>query len=438
MNILNRLLDTVKEVGSAFFDKRSGTGKAIYTMKDICLAAFSMFFIQSESFLGYQRVLEKGHGTSNCQSLFGMENIPTDNHIRSMLDEVAPSQLQPCFTAALETLKNEGGLPALQRLDGRVLIALDGTEYFCSQKLGCPHCQERKRSNGKTEHYHSMLCATLVAPGHNMALPLMPEFITPQDGHEKQDCEREAAKRWLTTHHEEVRSLRPVYLGDSLFSCHSICQSIKEKEADFLFNCKPGSHKAVYDFLDGAEKERHQRQEPKKGHRPLVHTYEWVNDVPIRDSKDAVHVNWLSVRVVKANGEVVYKSDFITSLPISKDNVVELVSCGRARWKIENESFNVLKNNGYHIEHNFGHGKKNLAMMFATMNLLAFAFHTVMDCCSAAWKEARKVQGTRKRFFDHIKCLSEYFVFPSWESLFKILINPKTPPPMVVKNPSAA
>ena len=180
-------------------------------MADICVSAFSLFFMQSKSFLSCQRSLRK---TSNCQKLFGMAKIPTDNHIRSMLDPVHPRHLQGCFNAAVAVLRDNGGLKAFQRLGERTLIALDGTEYFCSQKLGCPHCQTRKRANGKTEFYHAMLAATLVAPGHNMVLPLMPEFIVRPDGAEKQDCERNAAKRWLAAHAERVRELRPVFLGD--------------------------------------------------------------------------------------------------------------------------------------------------------------------------------------------------------------------------------
>ena len=118
-------------------------------MADIGLSAFSLFFMQSEFFLSYQRGLEEGRKTSNCRSLFGMTAIPTDNHIRAMLDPVPPSHLQAAFDGVLETLRRRGGLAPFQRLGGRVLIALDGTEYFCSQKLGCPHCLTRKRSNGK-------------------------------------------------------------------------------------------------------------------------------------------------------------------------------------------------------------------------------------------------------------------------------------------------
>ena len=93
-----------------------------------------------------------------------MTAIPTDNHIRAMLDPVPPSCLQPAFDQSLDMLRRHGGLRAFQRLGDRVLIALDGTEYFCSQKLGCPQCLTRRRGNGKTENYHAMLAATVVAP----------------------------------------------------------------------------------------------------------------------------------------------------------------------------------------------------------------------------------------------------------------------------------
>jgi hypothetical protein len=131
MQILDTLLAGLKIVCGTFPDKRSG-GAGTYSMSDIGLSGFAPFFMQSESFLSHQRQLEDGHGTSNCRTLFGMAQIPTDNHIRSMLDPVHPQHLQPCFDAALTTLHKNGGLKAFQRLGKRTLIALDGSEYFAS------------------------------------------------------------------------------------------------------------------------------------------------------------------------------------------------------------------------------------------------------------------------------------------------------------------
>jgi hypothetical protein len=423
--ILDRLLTGLKDVCSAFPDKRKSDG--VYSMADIGLSAFSLFFMQSESFLSYQRSLEEGRKTSNCRTLFGMAKIPTDNHIRSMLDPVHPSFLQPAFDQAVAALREHGGMKAFQRLDGRTLIALDGTEYFCSQKLGCPHCQTRKRANGKVESYHSMLAATIVAPGHNMAVPLMPEFIVKPDGAQKQDCERNAARRWLAAHGERMKELRPVYLGDDLFACQPIAEAAISSGGDFLFTAKIDSHKTLYDFMNGATLDELSCVR-KEGARKLTTRYRWFTGAPMREGKNALPVNWIGVTIADARGKINYDGAFVTSIEVTAANVAEIAACARARWKIENESFNVLKNNGYHLEHNFGHGKENLAMTFAAMNLLAFAFHTVCDCLEDWWAKAREAKRARKRFFEHMRTITAYLVFPSWEILMTTLINSKPPP----------
>ena len=425
MLILDHLLSGLRDACAAFPDKRKGEG--VYTMADIGLSAFSLFFMQSESFLSYQRSLYEGRKTSNCHTLFGMRKIPTDNHIRSMLDPVHPRHLQGSFDQVVAALREHGGLKAFQRLDGRTLIALDGTEYFCSQKLGCPHCQTRKRSNGKVEFYHSMLAATIVAPGHALALPLMPEFIVKPDGAEKQDCERNAAKRWLAAHAGRVKELRPVYLGDDLFACQPICQAVLASGGDFLFTAKPDSHIALYDFMNGAKLDE-MSVTRKQGPKKLTFRYRWFTGAPLREGKDALNVNWIGVTISDAKGKVTYDGAFVTSLTVSPENVADIAACARARWKIENETFNVLKNNGYHLEHNFGHGKQHLAMTFAAMNLLAFAFHTVCDCLEDLWTTARQAKRSRKRFFEHMRTITAYLVFPSWQTLMITLITSKPPP----------
>src|ERR1019366_791719 len=276
------------------------------------LSAFSLFFMQSESFLSYQRSLEEGRKTSNCHTLFGMAKIPTDNHIRSMLDPVHPSHLQSSFDQVVAILRAKGGMTAFERLGGRTLIALDGTEYFCSQKLGCPHCQTRKRSNGKTEFYHSMLAATIVAPGHNMVVPLMPEFIVKPDGAEKQDCERNAAKRWLAAHGARMKDLRPVYLGDDLFACQPFCEAVLAIGADFLFTAKPDSHKTLYDFMHGATREEIS-QVRKEGAKKLTYRYRWFSGAPLRDGKDALNVNWIGWIISYFIVTTFYAGAFFTS-----------------------------------------------------------------------------------------------------------------------------
>jgi len=425
VRILDDLLGGLKDACAGFPDKRKEAG--VYSMADIGLSAFSLFFMQSESFLSYQRSLEEGRKTSNCQTLFGMAKIPTDNHIRAMLDPVHPSHLQPVFDQVVAALGEHGALGEFQRLGGRTLIALDGTEYFCSQKLGCPHCQTRKRANGAVESYHSMLAATIVAPGHAMVVPLMPEFIVKPDGAQKQDCERNAAKRWLAAHAERMAPLRPVYLGDDLFACQPIAEAVLAGGGDFLFTAKPDSHKALYDFMEGAALDELQVRR-KDGAKHVTIRYRWFTGAPLREGKNVLDANWIGMTITDGRGKTTYNNAFVTSLPVTRQTVDEIATSARARWKIENESFNILKNNGYHLEHNFGHGKQNLAMMFAAMNLLAFAFHTVCDCLEDLWIKARLAKRARKRLFEHIRTITAYLVFPSWDTLMKTLINSKPPP----------
>src|ERR1700734_3211377 len=198
MQLLPSLLSELQAVCATFPDRRKGRGGNI-APTDFGLSAFAMFFMQSASFLAYQRTMEKGHGRSNCRTLFGIGRIPSDNYIRDFLDEADPALLQPCFERMEALLSEPPMRQAFGRLGGRTLIALDGTEFFCSQKLGCPHCLTRKRANGKVESYHCLLSATVVAPGHSKVVPLTPEFIAPQDGAEKQDCELSVNLRFIAT-----------------------------------------------------------------------------------------------------------------------------------------------------------------------------------------------------------------------------------------------
>ena len=206
MKVLESLIDGLRACCASFADKRTGRN-CQYAMADIGLAAFSIFFMQSPSFLAHQRPLAQSRGRSNCQELFGIDKIPTDNHIRDMLDPVAPDALFGLFAPTLSALEEGTALAAFRRLVpdssevgpeadpqlGHLLVALDGTEYFRSTKLHCPSCSQSKRQDDRVEYYHGMVSATVVAPGHDRAVPPAPAFITPQDGHAKPDCESRAA-----------------------------------------------------------------------------------------------------------------------------------------------------------------------------------------------------------------------------------------------------
>ena len=284
-----------------------------YTMADIGLSAFSLFFMQSPSFLAHQRRLEEGQGRSNCQTLFGLDKIPSDNHVRALLDPASPDHFHPVFAEVVAELERSGGLKDFRQLGDHVLIALDGTEYHVSGKVRCQHCSTRKRGKDKTEHFHAMLSATIVAPDHNRVVPLEPEFIVPQDGHDKQDCESRAVRRWLERHGRRYARLKPIYLGDDLFSRQPVCEAVRAVDGHFLFVCKPASHQTIEEYLTGIDLPTLTRK-VKRGRERFDYRYRWLSDVPLRGDAEALTVNWLMIEIVNAAGAVTYRNSFITDL----------------------------------------------------------------------------------------------------------------------------
>jgi hypothetical protein len=194
--------------------------------------------------------------------------------------------------------------------------------------------------------------------------------------------------------------------------------------------CKESSHKALYDFIDGAEPERHQ-EKIRKGKTVETRHYRWIERVPVRGGKDAALVNWIGFEIFDRNGRVKYSIAWVTSLPVNKTNVAEIAACGRARWKIENEAFNVMKNHGYELEHNFGHGETFLAMTLAALNLLAFAWHSALDLLEPPWQAAREAAAKRTSFFAHLLTLTTYVVFPSWAVFLEALTTFTIPPELL-------
>ena len=426
MVLIEQLIGELREVCAGLPDRRVAPRRAgAYSMADIGLSAFAIFFVGSPSFLAHQRGLQRGHGRSNCQTLFGMSAIPTDNYLRLMLDGIPPAAFDQLFLRAVEAARP---LSRFQRLGGRVLIALDGTEYFCSRKIHCQNCCTRRRSDGGMEYFHAFLGASLVAPGHQRVMPLPAEFIAPQHGAQKQDCERDAAKRWLAKHGPNIGHLRPVYIGDDLFACQPIAEAINVVGGNFILTCKPASHQTIAEYLDGAALSEHRQIVSKRGKR-ITTTYRWLSAIPLRATDDALAVNWFSVESHNHSGKRTYYNSFVTDLPVTADNVAELAACGRARWKIENETFNVLKSNGYHLEHNFGHGKETLASVLVSLNLLAFAFHTAAYLGVLAWRAAVATSGATYRFFEHLRTITIYVVFDSWSHLLESIAAAALRPP---------
>lgn len=402
-------------------DKR--TGKNIrYGIEDAALSAFSVFFTQTPSFLAYQRTMEKTKGRSNAQSLFGVHKIPSDNHIRDLLDPAQPEQIFPVFEQILQMLDRERHLDKFRNFDNNLLIAIDGTEYFSSSQIHCPQCSTRTMKSGETHYFHSVVTPVVVNPQQTQVIPLIPEFIVPQDGKEKQDCETSAAKRWLLKHGQKYSPLRITVLGDDLYSRQPLCQMLLEQKCNFILVCRPESHQTLYEHLEGIK-------------LPIVittrwtgkltetSTYRYLNQVPLKNEDEALLVNWCEVTVTKPDGKIVYKNSFATNHRITEETVAAIVLAGRTRWKVENENNNTLKTKGYNLEHNFGHGKQHLASFLVTLNILSLLFHTLLELMDAKYQLLRRHLPTRKTFFDDLRALTRYLYFDSWDALLSFMIH---------------
>ncbi len=374
-----------------FPDKRNGENKQ-YGIEDIALSAFSVFFTQSPSFLAFQKSMQANKGVNNAQSLFEIQKIPSDNHIRDILDVVPPETVFSVFNFVFQALAADGYFDGFRSYNNNLLAALDGTQYFASKTIHCDNCSTKEHKNGSITYSHSAITPVLVKPGCNKVISLPPEFITPQDGHQKQDCENTAAKRWLNQFAPLYKTLGITILGDDLYCKQSLCILILRHGLDFILVCKPDSHKTLYQWVEelaGLKAVETVVEKRWTGKTHLIDTYRFANQVPLRDGEDAHMVNWCELTTTRPDGSTVYKNAFATNFQISNNNVKQIVADGRARWKIENENNNILKNRGYHLEHNFGHGKKYLSQLMLTLNLLAFLFHTVLEMVDEKYEQLR-------------------------------------------------
>jgi hypothetical protein len=420
--------EVVKELRSTFetfTDRRTGKNSS-YTMTDAALSAFSVFFMQSPSFLDFQRTMQETQGKNNAQTLFNVFQIPTDNHIRSLLDPVEPALVYPLFDFVFDGFQRAGVVDSFRATDNRLLLALDGTQYFSSQKLHGSCCSCKTHSNGTVNYSHTVVTPVLVKSGNDKVISLAPEFVCPQDGHEKQDCEINASLRWLERQGSQFAALGTTILGDDLYCHEPFCRALLDKQLEFILVCKPDSHKTLYEWVDDLERNGVVKTVVRKrwtGKQNEIDTYRYVGTVPLRDTDDALLVNWCEITTRTEEGKILYRNAFATSLAIDDVNVAAVVASGRARWKIENENNNTLKTKGYHFEHNFGHGQQFLSSFMATLILLAYLLHTLLDLMDDKFCLLRQKLPSRRRLFDDMKALTTYLCFDSWEHLLDFMLE---------------
>jgi hypothetical protein len=422
-----RLLKQLEQVFDAFPDTRTGGPNTQYAVTDAAMGAFAVFFTQEASFLAHQTAMKLAKGRNNAERLFALHELPSDNQIRNLLDPVSPKHLWPMYRSVFQALDHAGVLQGYRSHAQQLLIALDGTQYFTSKTIHCPQCSQRVLSNGQTQYFHSVLTPVLVQPGNPHVLALEPEFIVPQDGHEKQDCEITAAKRWLEQHGDFYARHDVTVLGDDLYSRQPFCQALLDHHLHFILVCKPESHEHLYttvEFLAFKHLLGTKVVRQWNGRYGEIATYRYTDHLPLTGEAQALEVNWCEVTITREDtGEVLYHNAWITDFPITDTTVEPLVRDGRTRWKVENENNNVLKTKGYHLEHNFGHGQQHLASTLLSLNLLAFLFHTVFDLVDDQYRAIRAALRSRRTFFQDLETLLRYFPFDDWPALWTFMFH---------------
>lgn len=428
---LDDITHQIRRTFEQFTDPRQGKNKH-YTLVDAGLSAFSVFFMQSPSFLEYQRSLEQTHGKNNAQTLFGVHQIPSDHPIRHWLDATEPGRLKPLFAYLFEGLNQAGVIETYRSVNQKLLLAFDGVEYFSSHVIHCPHCSIRHHTNGSVTYSHTALTPVLVRPGLDKVIPLAPEFVPPQDGAEKQDCELNAAKRWLSEWGDDYSPWGVIVLGDDRYGHEPFCREVLKRGMDFILVCQPASHSIVYEWLEFLDRGGAVRTVVRRrwtGQRREIDTYRYAESIPLRDADDALLVNWCELTTTDEHGKVLYHNAFATSLTLHDGNVVEVVAAGRGRWKIENENNNTLKTKGYHFEHNYGHGQQHLSSLLASLIILAFLVHTVLEWMDGQYRLLRQKLPSRQRLFSDIRTLTSYLCFESWGDLMTFMLQSFEPAP---------
>lgn len=363
------LIGTVRTSFGEVIDSR--LDKPQIPMTDALMSAFAMFSLKDPSVLAFEkRVREED---SNLKTIYKLTRIPCDTQMRSILDPVPPEELRPAHNAVFRNLQRGKGLEQMRYLPEGYLLLLDGTQFFSSDKLSSPCCLEKTSSKtGKTTYYLQMLGAALAHPDRKEVIPLIPEHISKQDGQEKNDCELNASRRFLTDFHREHPHLEIVVGQDGISPNGPYIRFVKDLGYHFLFTVKEDDHTHLFSQLDLAIKKRKAKElilDDAKDKKKF-HFFRWMNGLPINKSHKDLLVNVLEYWEVR--GKETKRFCWVTDIHLTEENVYRMMRAGRARWKVENETFNTLKNQGYNLEHNYGLGENYLSIVFTKVMMLAF------------------------------------------------------------------
>jgi len=399
---------------STIADHRPGTPKI--PLLDALMSAFARFSLKSPSLLAFDDERKEG----NLQHVYGIGQVPCDTRLRESLDPVEPESLRPLFKSVFGALQRGKALEEMVFIDGHYLLALDGTVYYSSQEVHCESCVERHHRNGTVTYSHQMLGAVLLHPDRREVIPLRPEAIIKPDGTEKNDCERHAAKRFISKLRQDHPHLKLMVTEDSLSSNAPHIRTLIEHDCHYILGGKEGDHGYLFAQVAAAEQagqvRYYDRNDTQSGVR---HRFRFASDLPLNETNPDVRGNFLECW--EWDGDQVQHFSWVTDLRVTKGTVYQIMRGGRARWGIENETFNTLKNQGYHFEHNYGHGYQHLSVVLALLMMLAFLVDQVQQLCCPLFQAAWAKMGSKRRLWERMRALFYDYALESMRQLLEAL-----------------
>lgn len=398
-----------------------------YALSDLLSAGFAIFSLKDPSLFAFRQ--QFATRSDNLKRIYGIQQIPGDTALREGLDGVDPSFLQAQFKPLVERLRQEGLVQKRQVLNGYTVLAGDGTQHFCSGNRSCEHCLTKQHRNGSTTYHHQLLGAVWVHPGEKTVFPIAVEPIVRQDGNVKNDCELNAAKRLIPQIRQVMPKEKLVLTLDALYTNAPLIRLLMEHHISFLINVKDGYVPIQVDQLtkEGAIKEVSWETKDR------ICAVRFANGLTLNRQNQDLQVNYLEYMEVKPKtNQVIYFNSWISDLPITEENALEMVTVARTRWKIENETFNTLKNQGYHLEHNYGHGTKYLATNFAILTFLAFLTDQIAQCLDNAFEKALEICKTKKALWEKVRQVFDLLPALSMNAIYRfIAINRQANHPLL-------
>ena len=398
-----------------------------YSTLDTALSGLACMFYQSGNMVNYQERMEQKHHRNNLQTQFGVVHTPKDNQMRKIIGSIPSAQFAPVFDDYLAKLQRSKYLASYQ-FQKKYLVAIDATEYYSSEAIHCSCCLTQTKRNGVVQYSHKALQPIICHPDKKLILPLMPEEIKNTDGTEKQDCEINAAYRLLPS----IRSRHPrmsfIWLADSLYATAPFIQNILDAGEDYLFRVKQGDHKKLFETIETAPYES-LKSCTENSKTTIAHR--WYKDIPLNGSSD------ITVTVIRAfaistdkngNQTSTILGVWATNLDVNEPTVISITKAARARWKVENECFNTLKNHGYDLTHNWGHVNGE-SFNFYILIMLAFYIHQILEMTDKLFQWCRSITRTFRKLWVELGVLFEMFLFESWEHMLCFYAEKKEKPP---------